>query len=118
MQPIESVSENRIAPRPSTGQSSALTSWKEIAQYLGKGVRTVQRWEQTCGLPIRRPDGKVKGIVLAVPHEIDAWLQSRCTPKGRNSESELDMLRKRVAELLAENQALRRELERRRLSTS
>ena len=27
-------------------QSELLTSWKEIASYLGKGVRTVQRWEQ------------------------------------------------------------------------
>jgi hypothetical protein len=33
--------------------SSTLTSWKEIGQYLGKGVRTVQRWEQQMGLPVR-----------------------------------------------------------------
>jgi hypothetical protein len=26
--------------------TSVLTSWKEIAQYVGKGVRTVQRWER------------------------------------------------------------------------
>jgi hypothetical protein len=26
--------------------SHTMTCWKEIARYLGKGVRTVQRWEQ------------------------------------------------------------------------
>lgn len=118
MQPLDSSSENRIARRPSPGPSANLTSWKEIAQYLGKGVRTVQRWEQAFGLPVRRPDGAVKGIVLAVPNEVDAWLQSRFAPKGGSSESELDKLRERIAELLAENQSLRRELERKRRSTS
>src|SRR6266550_1743785 len=31
-----------------------LESWKEIAAYLGKGVRTVVRWEKTEGLPVHR----------------------------------------------------------------
>jgi len=53
--------------------SSRLTSWKEIAEYLGKGVRTVQRYEQ-LGLPVRRPDAKKCGIVIALTDEIDAWL--------------------------------------------
>ena len=29
-----------------------LNSWKEIASYLGKGVRTVQRQESELKLPI------------------------------------------------------------------
>jgi DNA-binding transcriptional regulator YiaG len=37
--------------------STVLSSWKDIAQYLGKGVRTVQRWERHLGLPVRRPTG-------------------------------------------------------------
>ena len=93
------------------GSSATLTSWKEIAQYLGKGVRTVQRWEKTLHLPVRRPNRHARGIVCAVPNEIDLWLQSRFTPNGENSKSELDKLRERIAELLAENQSLRRELE-------
>jgi hypothetical protein len=36
------------------GMFSRLTNWKEIAQYLDKGIRTVQRWEQQMGLPVRR----------------------------------------------------------------
>ena len=50
------------------------TSWKEIASYLGKGVRTVQRWEQQFGLPVRRPNEKIKGIVHATRQELDQWL--------------------------------------------
>lgn len=55
-----------------TGQ--VLTSWKEIAAYLGKGVRTVQRWEAEMGLPVRRP-GPERHIVIAFPAELDEWLR-------------------------------------------
>ena len=50
-----------------------LGSWKEIANYLGKGVRTVQRWERCSALPIHRPSGTSKGVVLAFPAELDKW---------------------------------------------
>lgn len=62
-------------------QSNLLTSWKEIANYLGKGVRTVQRWEVTLGLPVRRPDKSAYGIVQATREELDAWLASSWSPK-------------------------------------
>jgi hypothetical protein len=51
-----------------------LTGWKEIANYLGKGVRTVQRYECQLGLPVRRPAGKPRGSVVATRAEIDAWV--------------------------------------------
>lgn len=54
---------------------TVLSSWKEIASYLGKGVRTVQRWERELGLPVRRPKPNEKQIVLAFPEELDAWLK-------------------------------------------
>ena len=38
-------------------ESAVLSSWKDIAKYMGKGVRTVQRWERHLGLPVRRPNG-------------------------------------------------------------
>jgi hypothetical protein len=34
--------------------SDRLNGWNEIATFLGKGVRTVQRWEREYGLPIHR----------------------------------------------------------------
>ncbi len=52
---------------------AVLGSWKEIANYLGKGVRTVQRWERYSGLPVHRPSGSSKGVVLAFPSELDKW---------------------------------------------
>jgi hypothetical protein len=56
------------------GKAKALTSWNEIADYLGKGVRTVQRWERQLGLPIKRMDGSPKQGVLAWPQDLDNWL--------------------------------------------
>ena len=53
-----------------------LTSWKEIANFLGKGVRTVQRWEATLGLPVIRPADNRSGIVMARPDDLEAWVAS------------------------------------------
>jgi PAS domain S-box-containing protein len=54
-----------------------LDSWKEISSYLGKGVRTVQRWERELGLPVRRRTGKPRGQVFALRFEVDAWQRSQ-----------------------------------------
>jgi hypothetical protein len=54
--------------------SNVLNSWKEIAAYLGRGVRTVQRWEIELGLPVRRPRDKSRSAVIALKAEIDNWL--------------------------------------------
>ena len=66
-------------------QTELLTSWKEIAAYLGKGVRTVQRWELQFGLPVRRPNEKVKGIVHATREELDHWLQMQWSQRPKES---------------------------------
>jgi hypothetical protein len=53
-----------------------LSGWKEIANYLDKGVRTVQRYERELSLPVRRPAGKFRGSVLATKAELDAWVMA------------------------------------------
>jgi hypothetical protein len=53
-----------------------LSGWKEIANYLGKGVRTVQRYELQLGLPVRRPAGKPWGSVVATTAELDGWVSA------------------------------------------
>ena len=53
--------------------STVLSSWKDIAKYLGKGVRTVQRWERDSGLPVRRPPPPSHREVLAFTEELDTW---------------------------------------------
>ena len=54
--------------------SKMLSSWKEIAHFFGKGVRTVQRWEKTLNLPIRRPPGAPSNVVLARTSDLEAWM--------------------------------------------
>ena len=45
--------------------------------YLGRGVRTVQRWEREEGLPVHRLAHEKRGTVYAHREEIDAWWASR-----------------------------------------
>jgi hypothetical protein len=85
-----------------------LNSWKEIAQYLDKGIRTVQRWEQLMGLPVRRPGGRTKGVVFALPEELDAWRRSRFE---HTSEPEAERLRHELADIKKQNEFLRASLE-------
>jgi len=87
--------------------ASILTSWKEIAQYLGKGVRTVQRWESSLELPIRQPPHRPSGAVLAYPEELDEWLHSTYVNKDSESNSGVAKLRQRVHELQTELEKLR-----------
>jgi len=52
-----------------------LNSWKEISSYIGRGVRTVQRWEELYGLPVHRAAGRDSSAVYALSDEVDAWLR-------------------------------------------
>ena len=54
-----------------------LESWKEIAAYLNRGVRTVRRWETEEGLPVHRHVHRTLGSVYAYKSEIDVWRQTR-----------------------------------------
>lgn len=54
-----------------------LDSWKEIAAYLNRGTRTVQRWEREAGLPIHRLQHEKLGSVYAWRAELDAWWKGR-----------------------------------------
>lgn len=54
--------------------SDRLSGWKEIAGHVGKGVRTVQRWERSYGLPVHRLGNAGGEIIIASKREIDAWL--------------------------------------------
>jgi len=63
--PIGGVSEDR------------LDSWKEIAAYLGREVRTVQGWEKSEGLPVHRHQHSRQGTVYAFRSELDTWKEAR-----------------------------------------
>jgi hypothetical protein len=53
-----------------------MNGWKEIALHLGKGTRTVQRWEKLYGLPVHRIGREGGEIVYAFRDEIDRWMES------------------------------------------
>jgi hypothetical protein len=63
--------------RQGTGERRRLDSWKEIAAYLGRGIRTVQRWERDEGLPVHRLAHAERGSVFADPTELTEWWKSR-----------------------------------------
>jgi hypothetical protein len=59
--------ENRHEP-------AALNGWKPIASELDRSVRTVQRWERTLGMPIRRVGNGARAPVLVYKEELRRWL--------------------------------------------
>jgi non-specific serine/threonine protein kinase len=50
-----------------------LESWKEIAAYLNRSVRTVRRWESGEGLPVHRHMHRSLASIYAYRSELDAW---------------------------------------------
>lgn len=59
-----------------------LDSWKEIAAFLRRDVRTVQRWEKKEGLPVYRHQHEKLGSVYAFPGELSQWLNTRQPPSA------------------------------------
>ncbi len=60
--------------------SKKLDSWKEIAAYLGRSIRTVQRWEKENGLPVHRAPGEGVERVHSFAGELERWMHSDRTP--------------------------------------
>jgi eukaryotic-like serine/threonine-protein kinase len=58
-------------------EADRLDSWKEIAAYLGREVRTVQLWEKGEGLPVHRQQHGRQGSVYAFKAELDTWREGR-----------------------------------------
>jgi hypothetical protein len=58
-------------------RGSHLDSWKQIAAYLKRDIRTVQRWEKLEGLPVHRHQHDERGTAYAYSAEIEEWLEQR-----------------------------------------
>ena len=74
-----------------TSANRRLNSWKEIAEYLGKDVRTVIRWEKARGLPVHRIPGPGRPGVFAWSTEVDEWVRGR--PTGPEEQGPLETAR-------------------------
>ena len=94
-----------------------LNSWKEISSYIGRGVRTVQRWEELYGLPVHRAAGRDRSAVYALSDEVDAWLRlgkMHDTPKNHRevtpqSAERYRMLLERTSTLVERLRVLRQQ---------
>ncbi len=71
-QPLNTSDNTSGMPRP-----GKLESWKEIAAYLNRTVRTARRWEELEGLPVHRHGHEKQASVYAYREEIDKWLAER-----------------------------------------
>lgn len=82
-----------------------LSGWKEIANHMHQGVRTVQRWEG-IGLPVRRIRGKKPSHVIAFAEDLDFWARSSHVPWH----DRIEELTARVSSLEAQIRSLKRQL--------
>ena len=69
----------------SRAEDTRFGSWKEIASYLDRDLRTVRRWEKERDLPVHRVPGGGRACVYAYASEIDAWLKTSGRSGNGNS---------------------------------
>lgn len=63
-------------------ENRRLDSWKEIAGYVGRTEKTIQRYEKAKHFPIHRIGGGIKERVFAFTNEIDAWFREQQDASG------------------------------------
>ena len=81
--------QNTSSGASSRGQADTrLDSWKKIASYLKRDVRTVQRWERREAMPVHRHLHDKLGSVFAFRSELDAWWESRRTRLAQEGANE------------------------------
>src|SRR5215204_978203 len=99
-----SRTQEDAAPPP----GDRLDSWKEIASYLNRSVRTVHRWEKDEGLPVHRHQHRELGSVFAYRAELDAWFSTRSpqSESGNNSAQPDSTVRRRTIALVGTAVAL------------
>lgn len=100
-----------------------LNGWKEISNYIERGVRTAQRWEDQLGMPVHRPALKDRSAVVAFSDELDRWI-TRTAPdaleaNGKESKEALvrvhdnmSTLAWHTSELASQTRALQEQLRR------
>ena len=75
--------QRTVAPSTLKRNRERLDSWKQIAVYLNRAVRSAQRWEKDEGLPVHRHPHLKGSTVYAFRSEIDSWLRDRSQTRSR-----------------------------------
>src|SRR5215831_2075173 len=73
-----------------TDQADRLDSWKEIASFLRRDVRTAQRWERRESMPVHRHHHDKLGSVYASRSELSEWLTARQPATGASGQGSED----------------------------
>jgi len=64
-------------PGDEPASNGRLDSWKEIAAYLRRSVRSAKRWEKEQQLPVHRHHHDKRDSVYAYGAELDGWWENR-----------------------------------------
>jgi hypothetical protein len=67
----------RVNTRGDHEDKEFLSCWKEIASFLSRSVRTVQRWEDENKLPVHRIGTGPRSPVFAFKEELVGWLREQ-----------------------------------------
>src|ERR1051326_4464550 len=71
------MSTGGVTPEGAQAKERRLESWGEIAAYLRREIRTVQRWERKNGLPVHRLRVGKNASVFAFASELEKWFKER-----------------------------------------
>jgi tetratricopeptide (TPR) repeat protein len=74
---MSSSSGEPLPPGDEPASNGRLDSWKEIASYLRRSVRSAKRWEKEEGLPVHRHVHAKRDSVYAYRAELDGWWTNR-----------------------------------------
>jgi len=85
--PVAPHEKTERALNPLVENVNRLDSWKDIANYLDRTVRTVQRWETREAMPVHRQFHEKSGSVYAFKPEINAWRNSRSYHKRQKRDA-------------------------------
>src|SRR5712691_2951019 len=74
---MSSSSSGEPPPGDEPASNGRLDSWKEIAAYLRRSVRSAKRWEKEQQLPVHRHHHDKRDSVYAYRAELDGWWSNR-----------------------------------------
>jgi hypothetical protein len=110
------ILEGTLQQKTDKNAGELLNSWKEIAAYLKRGVRTLQRWERELDLPVRRSNQRRHSTVMAFKSELDQWLSKVCALALSSQTAvpvlQLPALERRLQQLAAETEMVQSQIRR------
>jgi predicted nucleic acid-binding Zn-ribbon protein len=102
----------RPLPGVSNTNRQVLNSWKEISNYIARGVRTAQRWESELSMPVHRLELKDRNEIFAFSDELDSWMSRRFSASEPLAQlnNRISSLSWHMAELTSQTRALQSQL--------